>query len=355
MDMSPSNRLSKTLQPLAAAALLVISAGAAHAQASNVTLFGVVDAGVRNVKNGDQSINSASSNGINTSRFGVRGTEDLGGGLRAGFWLESGLTPDTGSTSDAARFWNRRSTVSLLGTFGEVRLGRDYAPSYSGWVDFDTFGDNGVAAGGKFAVKLGSTVDTNTRADNQVQYIAPALGGFYGTVSAAAGEGTSGKKYYGGRAGYAAGPLNVSVAYGETTVTANAQGDDKYSTGEFGAAYNFGIVKVNGYFQQEKWGDVKLQVTHIGASVPLGSGTVRVGYTNANASGRTSAGADTSGNDANQLALGYVYDLSKRTAVYGTLAKVSNKGSASYVVESNPVAVAGKDSTGYEIGLRHSF
>jgi predicted porin len=355
MDMTPSIRLSKTLQPLAAAAVLMISAGAAHAQASTVTLFGVVDAGVRYVKNGDRSVSSASSNGINSSRFGVRGQEDLGGGLRAGFWLESGFTPDNGTQSDAARFWSRRSTVSLLGTFGEVRLGRDYSPSYTGWSEFDTFGDNGVAAGGKFAVTLGSTVDTRTRADNQVQYIAPALGGFYGTVSAAAGEGASGKKYYGGRAGYSAGPLNVSVAYGETTVTANTQGDDKYSTGEIGAAYNFGIVKVNGYFQQEKWGDLKLQVAHIGANVPLGSGTVRVGYTNANASGRTGAGVDTGSNDANQFALGYIYDLSKRTAVYGTLAKVTNKGSANFAVDSNPVAVAGKDSTGYEIGLRHSF
>ena len=354
MDMTLSNRFSKTLQPLAAAALLAISAGAVQAQ-SAVTLFGIVDAGVRNVKNGDQSVTSASSNGINTSRFGVRGSEDLGGGLRAGFWLESGFSPDSGSQSDAARLWNRRSTVSLLGTFGEVRLGRDYSPSYTGWSEFDTFGDNGVAAGGKFAVKLGSTVDTITRADNQVQYMTPALGGFYGTVSVAAGEGTSGKKYYGGRAGYATGPLNVSVAYGETTVTANTQGDDKYSTGEIGAAYNFGFVKVNGYFQQEKWGDVKLQVTHVGASVPLGSGTVRVGYTNANASGKTSAGVDTSSNDANQIALGYIYDLSKRTSVYGTLAKVSNKGSAAFAVDTNPAAVAGKDSTGYEIGLRHSF
>ena len=355
--MTQSYRLSKTLQPLAAAALLAISAGAAHAQASTVTLFGVVDAGVRYVKNGDQSVSSASSNGINTSRFGLRGTEDLGGGLRAGFWLESGLNPDSGTTSDAARLWNRRSTVSLFGTFGEVRLGRDYSPSYTGWTEFDTFGDNGVAAGGKFAVALGSTVDTNTRADNLVQYFAPGgLGGFYGSLAAAAGENTTGKKYYGGRGGYAAGPLNVSLAYGQTTVTANPQGDDKYTTGTIGASYSFGITKVSGYFQQAKYGDLKLQVSHIGASVVLGSGTVRLGYTNANASGHTGAGIDTGSNDANQFALGYIYDLSKRTSVYGTLAKVTNKGVAKFAVASAPAFVtSGQDSTGYEMGLRHSF
>src|SRR5207253_1303289 len=113
---------------------------------SSVTLFGIADVGVRNVKNGDNSIKSVSSNGINTSRLGFRGTEDLGGGLRAGFWLETGLNPDTGSQSDGTRFWNRRSTVSLAGSFGEVRLGRDTTPTFTGYADFDAFGTNGVGA-----------------------------------------------------------------------------------------------------------------------------------------------------------------------------------------------------------------
>ena len=132
---------------------------------------------------------SLSTNGLNTSRLGVRGVEDLGDGLKAGFWLETGLNPDTGTTSDGTRFWNRRSTVSLSGKFGEVRLGRDFTPSYTGNSDYDPFGDNGVAAAGKFAPKFGTAVDTLTRADNEATYFLPSgLNGVYGQVSVAAGS-----------------------------------------------------------------------------------------------------------------------------------------------------------------------
>ena len=110
-----------------------------------------------------------------------------------------------------------------------------------------------------------------TRADNEVQYFTPTgLGGFYANVSAAAGEGTSGKKYYGGRAGWAAGPLNISLGYSETSVTAASNGDDKYKVGLFGASYDFGVVKVQGYFSQQKYADLKMEVANIGVLVPLG-------------------------------------------------------------------------------------
>src|SRR5688500_7091878 len=131
-------------------ALLAVASAAASAQ-STVTLFGVLDLNARYVKNGAVSLTSLSSGGGNPSRPGLRGTEDLGGGLSAGFWLETGINPDTGTTSDSSRFWNRRSTVSLTSLqLGELRLGRDFTPTYSGYSNFDTFGSNGVAAVDKF-------------------------------------------------------------------------------------------------------------------------------------------------------------------------------------------------------------
>jgi predicted porin len=351
--------MKPTLKLSAIGVLLIAAAGGnAFAQASSsVTLFGVVDAGVRQVKNGGSDISFGSTNGLNSSRLGVRGTEDLGGGLFASFWLEHGFSPDTGIQSDSSRFWNRRATVSLgSSSIGEIRLGRDFSPSYSGWSDFDVFGDNGVAAGGKFASALGSGADTNTRADNLVQYFTPAgLGGFYGNVGVAAGEGVAGKKYYGGRAGYAAGKLNVSLAYGETTVTANAFGDDKLKVADAGASYDFGVVKLSGYVLQQKYGPLKLEVASLGVGVPLGAGTIRAAYTQANASGTSAAGIDTSGNDGKQLALGYVYDLSKRTALYATAARVENDGNATFAVASTPALGGGQNSTGYEFGIRHRF
>ena len=339
-------------------ALLAVLAGisATAAAQSNVTLFGVLDANARYVKNGDQKLKSLGSNGANTSRIGLRGTEDLGDGLKAGFWLEAGLNPDTGTQSDGTRFWNRRSTVSLLGNFGEVRLGRDYTPTYLGYSDYDVFGDNGLAASGKFDSSLGTTRDTGTRADNLVSYFTPTgLGGFYGRATVGAGEGVSGKKYVGGRAGYAAGPLDVSASYGQTTVTAISNGDDKFKTADIGASYDFGVVKASGYYTQSKTGALKLAVYNLGASVPIGLGVLRASYIHANATGTTAAGVDTNPNDANQFALGYLYNLSKRTAVYTTVATVKNKGAATFAVASAPTLVAGEKSTGVELGLRHSF
>jgi predicted porin len=274
--------------------------------------------------------------------------------LRAGFWLESGINPDTGTQSDTTRFWNRRSTVSLSGGFGELRLGRDFTPTYTGFSDFDAFGTNGVATSDKFTSRFGTTADTITRADNQVSYFLPqSLGGFYGQASVAAGEGTSGKKYAGGRGGYAAGPLNVSLSYGQTTVTPLVAGDDKFKFATLGGAYDFNVVKLTGYYSQMKVGDQKLNVANIGALVPLGQGTVRVSYIKADFKG---PGIDN--NEANQIALGYVYDLSKRTALYATAARINNKGNAAFVVDANPALPSpnpAQDSTGYEVGVRHSF
>ena len=340
------------------AVLAVFAAVSVTAQAqSAVTLFGTLDVNARYVKNGDNSLKSLSTDGATSSRFGVRGVEDLGDGLQAGFWLESGVGADDGTAGDAktSKFWNRRSTVSLQGKFGEVRLGRDTVPTYLGFSDYDAFGTAGVATGDKFVTtaKLTSSVETLKRADNQISYFTPSgLGGFYGQATVAAGEASAGNKYIGGRAGYAKGPLNASLSYGQTTVT----GNDKFNLVAVGASYDFNVVKVTGYYTQSKFGVQKLAVYNLGAQVPVGqAGVVRVSYVNANASGS----ATTNPNDANQFAVGYLHNLSKRTALYATVARVNNKGTANYVVAAAPALPSpntlGKDSTGFEFGVRHSF
>jgi predicted porin len=347
------------MKKIAALALLTGVSAFAHAQA-NVTLFGVIDVAARHTKNGDESQTSLASSGSQKSRLGIRGSEDLGSGLTAGFWLEGGLNADTGSSSDSSRFWNRRSTVSLQGSFGEVRLGRDTTPTYNGFAAYDIFGASGVGDASKFVTALGTNVDTIERADNQVSYFLPAhIGGFYGQVSAAAGEGSAGKKYYGARLGYAAGPLDVSASYGETTVSPLAgTSEDKYKLGSLAASYDLHVAKLSGYVSQAKYADAKLSIANLGASVPVGRGAARLSYTYVDASGRTSTGINTDDNDSAQLAVGYVYDLSKRTSLYSTVARINNKHAANYVVDSNPALLSpntGRDSTGYEVGIRHSF
>ncbi len=341
------------------AVLAVFAAVSVTAQAqSAVTLFGTLDVNARYVKNGDNTLKSLSTDGATSSRFGVRGVEDLGDGLQAGFWLESGVGVDQGSAGDGSKFWNRRSTVSLQGNFGEVRLGRDTVPTYLGASDYDAFGTAGVATGDKFITtqKFGTAVDTLKRADNQISYFTPnSLGGFYGRASVAAGEGTAGKKYIGGRAGYAKGPLDVSLSYGQTTVAPAATGDDKYKLFALGASYDFSVVKLSGYYTQTKYATQKLAVFNLGAQVPVSqAGVVRVSYGNANAS--TSDTTNT--NDGHQFAIGYLHNLSKRTALYATVAKVSNGTAGAYNVVSSstlPSLAAGQSSTGYEFGVRHSF
>ena len=341
----------KRLAMFAGTASLCLGAAAQ----SSVSLYGVVDLGLRHVKNGDASTTSVSSNGNNTSRIGFKGVEDLGGGLKAGFQLESGLNPDTGTSSDATRFWNRRSTLSLIGSLGELRVGRDYSVTYLGYEDYDVWSDIGLSSVGKFDSSLGTARDTAVRSDNQVAYFTPpALGGFYGRLGFAPSEGVDGKRYIAARAGYASGPLDVSATVGQTQV-APVDGQDQFKTYEVGASYDFGVAKLSSFYVQSRFADLKVANAYIGLQVPVGSGLVRASYINSNLSGRTHAGVSTDANDAHQFALGYLYNFTKRTALYTNIVHVVNRGASAIAVDKNPTLLAGQGSTGYEVGMRHSF
>jgi len=345
---------------LIALAALGAFAGAASAQ-SSVTLFGVVDVGVRQIKNaGGDSLTTMSTDGQYSSRLGVRGVEDLGGGLKAGFWLEGNLAADTGTAgaTDAQadklnRFWHRRSTASLMGGFGEVRLGRDLNPTYLVVNTNDVFGEVGLGQITTVFSKLGSTsYDTQSRTDNMVSYLTPStLGGFYAQLSAAPGESVNGKKYAGGRAGYAAGPLDVSVGFAETWASGTTVVDDKFKVANVGGSYNFGVAKLYASVTQNKLGSAKQLVSYVGAGIPVSAaGTVKLSLINAN--------MKDSGDDANKFALGYVHSLSKRTSLYGTIAEVKNKGNAAFNVAGagNPATSAkGDKSRGVEFGMTHMF
>ncbi|MDO8419003.1 MAG: porin, partial [Rubrivivax sp.] len=166
--------MKKSLLALAA---LTAFAGVASAQ-SSVTLFGVVDMSVRTVDN-DNGSRTVMANDANASnRLGFRGVEDMGGGLRAGFWIEGGMTPDNGTAS--GQTWQRRSTVSLMGGFGELRLGRDYTPTFWNHTVFDPFGTNGVGSQTNVQTTAGSGATSLVRANNTIGYFLPAMGGLYG-------------------------------------------------------------------------------------------------------------------------------------------------------------------------------
>jgi predicted porin len=341
---------------LIALAVLGLTGGAAVAQ-SSVTLFGVLDADMKYTKTGGVKKKALDSSGLNTSRFGVRGTEDLGGGLKAGFWLESEVGVDTGVAGNGGAFWGRRATVSLAGDFGEVRLGRNKTASRLHLEDFDPFAFTGLGSVGAVYSNLGSGNGTSYgRADNLVSYSLPNnLSGFYGGVDVSAGEGTNTNKGQSVRLGYKNGPLHVSGTYASTS---NAADNSKFKLTSIGGAYDFGVARPSLSYTESKYLSRKQQVLTAAVTVPVGQGQVVASYTDAKANGaaETAATGYTAIGDAKLLAIGYAYNLSKRTALYTTYSQIDNKGNARFLVSGAPAATAGgQKSSGLDVGVRHSF
>lgn len=348
-------------------ALATLAAATGAFAQSSVTLFGIVDAGYASVKNDSKGTFASSkksgitNSGLNSSRLGFRGEEDLGGGMKAGFWLETALANDSDAT--AVNF-ARRSTVSLMGGFGEVRIGRDYTPTFWNTTVYDAFGTNGIgqastpnlialAAKGVTANVIPNT--TAVRSNNSVSYFTPTMGGFNAQVMVGFGEnaqtGSTSVKtgdYMGLRGNYATGPLAVSAAYGKLEGATDAA---DVKTTNFGASYDLGMVKPFVFVGEEKTSTAKVGAYEFGLTAPVGPGTVRAAYSKYDVKNSTS--------DASKFAVGYVYDLSKRTAVYGTFATVSNKGEQVLSVANNGLTNAaanpGGKSSGFEAGVRHSF
>lgn len=342
-------------------ALAAVAASCSAFAQSSVTLFGVVDAtlavGRGSVTNKTQLANS----GNTTTRLGFRGTEDLGSGMAASFWLEAGFSNDdglgqatntnnqtSGLTTAGGLTFNRRSTVSLSGGYGEIRLGRDYTPHFWNYVWFDPFTYNGVGAS-QIANNIGGR--TNFRASNSVSYFLPAnLGGWYGQVMHYRGENASGTPTSSDgngtsvRVGYANGPLNVALA---TSATQLASGDIK--TTNLGASYDLKVVKLFAIADQDKVSGGRTGKGYLaGLSMPAGAGEVRASYSTYKG---TAALADAK---SSKLSVGYVHNLSKRTVLYANAAHIDNKNGASMALNGATTG-ANRNSTGYDLGFRHSF
>lgn len=333
--------MKKTLIALAA----VAATGAAFAQ-SSVTLFGIMDAGVRYTKSTaggvSTSVTTMSQDGIASSRLGFRGVEDLGGGMSAGFWLEAGLNPDTGTPAGVQ--FQRRSTVSLMGGFGEVRLGRDYVPTFWNHTVYDPFGTNGVASSiNVFGALAGTVSATAVRSNNVLAYFTPNMGGFQAQLSYGFKEvntGSSASDYAGVRLSYTAGPLSAAIATateGCLASGANCATADITRT-NVGASYDFGFIKPMFNYTTAEDKSINLDVTNtmIGLTAPVGPGVIKASY--------TVTDLDNVG-DAKQWGLGYEYSLSKRTALYGNFARITADAGVG----------ANARVTAYEVGVRHAF
>ena len=357
--------------PLAALAAAAACAGGAHAQ-SSVTLFGVVDLAYTHLSSdAGRSRDLLQGDGNTSSRLGFRGVEDLGGGLSAGFWIEAGFAPDSGagaasnsnnqssgvaasSGGSQGLTFGRKSTVSLSGRWGEVRVGRDYVPTFLNLTTaMHPFGTNGVGSAGHLFYPVafgGTTARTSVRASNSVGYLLPSnLGGFYGQAMVALGENASDAgatehdgDYRGVRLGWRGRGFNTAIATGKTDY---ATGD--YTQSNFGVNYQWGPAQLMYLWGRNEVGTSRTTAQMVGTQWQLGPGELRLAHTRLKAQGTAS--------DATHNAIGYVWSMSKRTALYATYAAISNKGTGKAFDVGLGVNAPGGKSRGVETGVRHTF
>ncbi|WP_374672208.1 porin [Acidovorax temperans] len=313
---------------LALAVLALLGSTAAFAQ-SSVTLYGRVNTTVER-----QEVGNVKTTGLfnNASRFGFKGTEDLGGGLKAGFQLESGFNSDTGAS--ATTFFGRQSEVNLSGGFGAVRLGRFIAESYYATADYVSMHnhDTGSSSDAFYAYVMPDA--------NKIAYRTPTFGGL--TVDAAVAlheQAVGGKNAYDLAANYNLGALALGAGYSK-------QGD----VNQFAvrALYTFGAFTVGGYVQRDDSAYVanggNRNTFRLAGAYNMGASEFHVNV------GRAGEYKNLNDSDSTQYTLGYNYNLSKRTKVYGYYTHVNNSRNASY-----QSGVAGADFSSVAVGVRHNF
>ncbi|PPE66667.1 porin [Caldimonas caldifontis] len=313
---------------LLALAVLGTLAGAAAAQ-SSVTLYGRVDLSLARNLGTDYMVMQNGSG----SRLGVRGVEDLGGGLKAVFNIEHRFAADVGNTgtnNNAANaattpMWNGRSIVGLQGGFGEVRFGREYTTNFL-YVQLaaDPWGYDTVAANGS----LGGAIDT-VRSNNSITYSSPTVGGFRGhfqwVMDETPGNDTNGS--YNLALTYGAGPLNVGFG--------RIDRDDVAEWNILTAAYDFGAFKLIGAYGFGKIDatDVKHRDYHIAATAPIGGGEFRASYNKLET-------RNPSSDVSSKFGLGYHYNMSKRTTLYADYARDGELTDNKW---------------GFDVGIKHNF
>lgn len=404
---------------LIALAVVGAFAGAASAQ-SNVTLYGIADIGIGMQDRGSgltitglnpittapvssDSVVAVFSGVQSTSRFGIRGSEDLGGGLKAIFNMEAGVQYDTGNSDST--FFQRRTIVGLGTGFGEFRLGRDYTPGFSAagatdvmgyglfgnWLTFTTQGLNSQAFSavtganpGDSAAFSGLLAGIDTRANNGLYYTSPAFGntkcamvpaptecgifsgGLTVTAMYASGENDGANAVsgvgdtYGGAIVYRGGPMTLQGYYQtrEFDNLNNGTGDkDQYGVGfqyvfgQFRVAGNWGVVEAD----SNRGVAAEKEAFGIGAGMKLGAGEFLVNFITQ----EISSNATNITPESDSWGIAYVHPMSKRTNLYATYGRTTNNNYASTGINYSGSSVSAVglngNAQGFAVGVRHLF
>lgn len=386
------------------------------AQTANVTLYGVVDVGVQHVrgaKGGD--ITQLASGIMEGSRWGLRGTEDLGGGYKAIFTLENRFEADTGGLSNRpisgaqlpdrftaglppavqaalngaigpslgvnlpGRLFDRQAFMGIITPFGAILAGRQYTPAFEISNRYDAFANATAASPGQLA-SIPAGIDI--RESNAMMYRIE-LQGFYGSAYYAFGENAAGTKngrLVGINGGYQSGKFGAGIGYNERT---NSAGQKSLNSLVMGANFDVGLANLfamygvlkepNGSSAPELRAGLiaggvpavlvdtgilprfmqDARLYHVGARVPLGVGLLTIGYSRFD----DKRGANA---DAESYGAAYTYPLSKRTDLNMAVTLVNNAANAQVLPGGNGFlggvsAFGGKDATSYQFSLRHKF
>lgn len=358
---------------LAAAAIALVAGGAAQAQQS-VNIYGIIDTAVEHLTNANAAGGSLSrmpslAGGMFPSRLGFRGSEDLGGGLKAVFTLENGFTPDTGAIGQGNRLFGRQAFVGLNGPWGAVTLGRNYSMLFLSTFDVDVFGPSLYGIAGLDAYI------PNARTDNSIAY----KGTFNGVTVGATyslgrdtsnaggpaatncpGENAADKnacRNWSAMLRYDAASWGVLTAYDKLRggagaaggLTSSALSDSRLHV----AAYaKFSAFRVGaGVLHRDNQGSAtqpRSDLTYIGLAykltpaVTIDGQIARLDYKN-------------SPNDSTQFLLRGMYDLSKRTTVYLMGGRMHNEGTAAVTLSAGGSVGPGLSQTGLVAGVKHSF
>ena len=337
---------------LIALAVLATS-GAAMAQ-SSVTLYGIADIWAGNIKASEVAANPSGvtkvdSGGVSTSRWGLKGAEDLGGGLKAIFTLEQGFKADDGT---ATAGFNRQAFVGVEGGFGTLVLGKPWTA-----MD-DVMGASNSGFDSALSATNGVWISNQIYAGNPgntIKYTTPNFGGFSAGFSHSLDESNTAKTDVTDFSlSYGAGPVGANFAYQVQRDALGTTDDLKITT--LNGSYDLGMAKLLASYAQTKIAAAKANEYQLGVDVPVSSAlTVSAGYaySKRNAAGVALINANYAvgvsvyyGAKNSGYSLAASYSLSKRTSVYGGVASAKGENAAGVDVSKRQL---------YAVGVRHAF
>ena len=365
-----------------ALATMVITTSACNAVAQTATVYGIIDLGITRASGSLTSATKLNSSESTGSRLGFKAEEDMGNGFKARVVLEGSIAPDSGvglssntnnqasgsavaSAGSQGFTFNRQSIVGLSGPFGELRLGRDYTPSFLAVALYDPFGSNSsfVMPQNFQGSITGIALPNGARSSNAIGYSTPsAIGsvteGFQGRFMYGLGENASNAgatandgDYLGAAFHMQRGPIDVGVAFAKYWLA--AMGDIRETV--IVGTLRLGDGKLYAQYLQDDTGSANSMRGHLlGGSYVAGAVEWKATWSRSDTESRAGLKIGTS----NKYAAGVAYSLSKRTALYANAALVSNSNGARGVpfpgIGASSTA-PNEDTRAYGIGVRHSF